>query len=220
MCSSDLAAYYAKQRNEETEQVEEGVVDTIKKGVKKAAEILGGPDDEGHKKDLQKKMGAKPEQQHGKPSMAKQNEETEVIDEKINPKKKTMDTLGGRVEVPADTHNQHTETKVELNSEGWDDMLKSVREKNKPQPNGGSGKKQGTAYGGSKQKDKPEHDEDKKVNEGKKEDDDVPFYPPFSKKPAEATDKSGAKHTPMSRAHHLARLAMGRVKKDLGGKGK
>ena len=45
------------------------------------------------------------------------------------------------------------ETAVE---EGWDDMLKAVKEKQKPQPNGGSGKKQGTAYGGSKQKDTKE----------------------------------------------------------------
>ena len=37
-------------------------------------------------------------------------------------------------------------------SEGWDDMLKYVKDKNGPQPNGGSGKKQGTRYGGGKQK--------------------------------------------------------------------
>jgi hypothetical protein len=36
--------------------------------------------------------------------------------------------------------------------EGWDDMLKAAKERNQPQPNGGAGKKQGTAYGGSKQK--------------------------------------------------------------------
>lgn len=35
--------------------------------------------------------------------------------------------------------------------EGWDDMLKAVRDKNKQQPNGGAGKKQGTRYGGGKQ---------------------------------------------------------------------
>jgi hypothetical protein len=39
--------------------------------------------------------------------------------------------------------------------EGWDDMLKAAKERNKPQPNGAGGKKQGTAYGGSKQKDAP-----------------------------------------------------------------
>jgi hypothetical protein len=44
--------------------------------------------------------------------------------------------------------------------EGWDDMLKATREKSKPQPNGGSGKKQGSSYGGSKQKDEKEVKED------------------------------------------------------------
>ena len=35
----------------------------------------------------------------------------------------------------------------------------------KPEPNGGSGVKKGTRYGGSKQKDKPEHDDDKMKKE-------------------------------------------------------
>jgi hypothetical protein len=39
--------------------------------------------------------------------------------------------------------------------ESWEDMMKASRERNKPQQNGGAGKKQGTAYGGSKQKDAP-----------------------------------------------------------------
>lgn len=46
--------------------------------------------------------------------------------------------------------------------EGWDEMMKSVKERNKPQPNGGSGVKQGSRYGGSKQKDEPEKDTDEK----------------------------------------------------------
>ena len=42
-----------------------------------------------------------------------------------------------------------------LRKEGWDDMVKTAKDavQNKPKPNGGSGVKQGTAYGGSKQKD-------------------------------------------------------------------
>jgi len=44
--------------------------------------------------------------------------------------------------------------------EGWDDMVKAAQEKVKsgPKPSGGSGKKEGSRYGGSKQKDKPEQD--------------------------------------------------------------
>lgn len=36
--------------------------------------------------------------------------------------------------------------------EGFDDMEKYLKDKNKPQPSGGAGKKQGSKYGGSKQK--------------------------------------------------------------------
>ena len=49
--------------------------------------------------------------------------------------------------------------------EGWDDMLKSVKDKNGPQPNGGSGKKQGTRYGGGKQKEDEAHERKEKKNE-------------------------------------------------------
>jgi hypothetical protein len=44
--------------------------------------------------------------------------------------------------------------------EGWDDMVKAAQEKVKsgPKPSGGSGKKEGSRYGGSKQKEKPEQD--------------------------------------------------------------
>ena len=37
--------------------------------------------------------------------------------------------------------------------EGWEDMLKSVKDMSKPKPNGGTGKKAGRAYGGAAQKD-------------------------------------------------------------------
>jgi hypothetical protein len=106
---------------------------------------------------------------------------------------------------------------VETVEEGWDDMLKSVADKKKPQPNGGSGKKQGSSYGGSKQKDEPEmQKEAKTLSPGQ---DDAPFDPPYSD-PGKSvtTDKSGAQHTPSSRVRHLARTAMKRVNKDLKGK--
>lgn len=53
--------------------------------------------------------------------------------------------------------------------EGWDDMLKDVKDKAGPQPSGGSGVKQGSSYGGSKQKDKPEQEVDKKKKMKKEE---------------------------------------------------
>ena len=61
----------------------------------------------------------------------------------------------------------------------------------------------------------------KKVTESKRpEDDSVPFAPPYNttSSPAFTKDKSGATHTPMSRAKHLAKLAMKIVKTDLGKK--
>jgi hypothetical protein len=54
---------------------------------------------------------------------------------------------------------------TKLKTEGWDDMLKSVKDKNATQPNGGSGKKQGTRYGGGKQKDDEAQERKDKKNE-------------------------------------------------------
>ena len=53
--------------------------------------------------------------------------EESVEEESIVKKNRTMDTLSGRVKVPADTHNQHMSTKVELKAEGWEDMMKAVK---------------------------------------------------------------------------------------------
>jgi hypothetical protein len=41
---------------------------------------------------------------------------------------------------------------------------------------------------------------------------DVPFNKPYNKDSGTTTDKSGAKHTPMSKARHLARQAMSKTK--------
>ena len=63
---------------------------------------------------------------------------------------------------------------AEAMEEGWDDMMKAVRDKAGPQPSGGSGVKQGHRYGGSKQKEKPEHDEPKD-DKMKKEESEMDF---------------------------------------------
>jgi len=49
--------------------------------------------------------------------------------------------------------------------EGWDDMVKYVKDKEKPQPNGGAGVKQGSRYGGSKQKDEKPVKEETQIDE-------------------------------------------------------
>ena len=116
--------------------------------------------------------------------------------------------------------------------------------KNAPKPNGGSGIKKGKSYGNQKPEPEKEvkeaidpaaktvdtlagpmkggKDNDHKSYkiklkvEGKTPiDNDVPFEPPYSGKPETVTDKSGAKHSPMSRVKDLARNAMSKVKKDM-----
>ena len=138
---------------------------------------------------------------------------------------------------------------VETVEEGWDDMVKDAKDKVKsgPKPNGGSGVKQGSRYGGSKQKEEPETQKEavdtlKKTTDtlagpvkgGKDNEhvaykvklkteaktlspgqDDAPFEEPYSPAPRNIKDKSGAVHTPMSRAKDLARSAMKRVKANL-----
>ena len=93
-------------------------------------------------------------------------------------------------------------------AEGWDDMVKDAKEKVKsgPQPNGGSGKKQGSAYGGSKQKDKPEQE----VKEGKDSmmDAGVGAEPNFS------TDAS----KPMKVAQTMAKKSLTRMRSEMMGK--
>ena len=42
--------------------------------------------------------------------------------------------------------------------EGWDEMLKAQKERSGPQPSGGSGIKRGTRYGGGRQTDEPDTD--------------------------------------------------------------
>ena len=166
-----LAAYYAKQKNEEA--VEEGVVDTLKKGMKAVGKALGGPDDEGHRKDLQRKMGVP---QTGKPAMAKKNEEVEQVEE------------------------------------GWDDMVKAAQDKVKsgPKPSGGSGVKKGSRYGGGKQADKPEHDDEKPVKEAKDPNMDagVGSGPNFTKNESK----------PLTVAKHLAKKSIARMKSEMLGK--
>ena len=58
------------------------------------------------------------------------------------------------------------------------------------------------------------------LGEGKRpETDNVPFEAPYTTgKPDVVTDKSGAKHTPMSRAKDLARSAMKKIKSEMLGK--
>ena len=78
--------------------------------------------------------------------------------------------------------------------EGWDDMLKAAKERSGPKPSGDSGIKKGSRYGGSKQVDAPEKDdEDEKPTKSKKVKEAAkPDYLDF--------DKDGNKKEPMKKA--------------------
>ena len=274
-----LAAYYAKQKNEEA--VEEGVVDTLKKGMKAVGKALGGPDDEGHRKDLQRKMGVP---QTGKPAMAKKNEEVEqilegkmdamslshlwhahakhsygadqgwdggqgghhsghaataienhvrkhhgnkVADDMVThsdhhvahaeyvggKEAKEVETSAAKLrakhKIKGDLYGMHNEETVK---EGWDDMVKAAQDKVKsgPKPSGGSGVKKGSRYGGGKQADKPEHDDEKPVKEAK----DPNMDAGCGSQPDFATSDS----KPMTVAKNLAKKSMARMKSEMLGK--
>ena len=90
--------------------------------------------------------------------------------------------------------------------EGWDDMVKAAQEKVKsgPKPSGGSGKKEGSRYGGSKQKDKPEQEN---VKEAKNPmmDAGVGAEPNFS------TDAA----KPMKVAQTMAKKSLAKMRSDM-----
>jgi len=185
------------------------------------------------------KFAGKSKEQRKKQALAayyakQRNEEVESVDESLKGNQKKIDkNHNGKIDgqdFKILRGEKKTNEEVEQVEEGWDDMVKAAKDsvKSGPKPSGGSGVKQGTRYGGGKQTSKPEQEEDKeepkkKVNEGKHpEDDSVPFAPPYNttSSPEFVKDKSGAIHTPMSRAKNLAQLAMKKMRKELGQKGK
>ena len=222
-----LAAYYAKQRNEEVESdicpdcmqdpcvcagnhVEESVeqIDELSKStlgsyVKSAARDVGAS----------RKLSADFQNQADKARKPSAKAAASRISDKF--KVTALKRHVGIGKAVERLTKEDTE-QVEENAFDW-------KKPKPPESKGGAGVKAGRAYGGAAQKSKPEHDEPedkKKVNESKRpETDNVPFegpYNPSSK--ADVVDKSGAHHTPMSRVKHLARQAMKRVKKEMLGK--
>jgi hypothetical protein len=89
--------------------------------------------------------------------------------------------------------------------EGWDDMVKAAQEKVKsgPKPSGGSGKKEGSRYGGSKQKEKPEQE----VKEAK----DPTMDAGCGSAPNFATDAT----KPMQAAQTMAKKSLARMRSDM-----
>lgn len=102
--------------------------------------------------------------------------------------------------------------KEETFEEGWDDMVKSAKDsvKSGPKPSGGSGVKKGSRYGGGKQADKPEHDDEKPVKESK----DPNMDGAVGAQPNFATNDGKA----MTVAKNLAKKSMKRLKSEMLGK--
>jgi len=232
-----LAAYYAKQRNEEVEQLDE-VGETTLRGYLKARRadrfksaattIFKSPDSKEVKTHNKKEEGIKRASKKLEP-YNKHLDPKPYVEPKSSTPKKPMSTSDAIAKDYKDQEKRrgighvrdHVETDAQVMGEGWDDMVKAAKDsvKSGPKPSGGSGVKQGTRYGGGKQTSKPEQEDDdkKKVTEGKQPLDNVPFDPPYNTTSSpEVKDKSGAVHTPMSRVKHLARQAMKKVKKNLG----
>lgn len=171
-----------KKAVKEEETVDEGIKDVAKKAFK----ALTGGSDEDQRKDLQRKMGLP--QTGKKPTPQKE----EVVDESLlgqlrdrgnvatgqkQQDRKNFDTNTGAALKPNSTisgirakmQNKVQEEMEEVQGktlkqfkEGWEEMMADVKKRAEPKPNGGSGVKQGSRYGGSKQKDTPEQDTEKK----------------------------------------------------------
>jgi hypothetical protein len=120
---------------------------------------------------------------------------------------------GSEVKYAAKTLVKHAKDplglkKEEVVEEGWDDMVKDAQEKVKsgPKPSGGSGKKEGSRYGGSKQKEKPEQE----VKEAK----DPTMDAGCGSAPNFATNDS----KPMKVAQTMAKKSLSRMRSEMLGK--
>jgi hypothetical protein len=118
---------------------------------------------------------------------------------------------GSEVKYAAKTLVKHAKDPLGLKKEeaeleeGWDDMVKAAQEKVKsgPKPSGGSGKKEGSRYGGSKQKEKPEQE----VKEAK----DPTMDAGCGSAPNFATDAT----KPMQAAQTMAKKSLARMRSDM-----
>ena len=149
--NESLRGYKSVMKNEEIE-IDEGMMDTVKKVGGKVLKTLGHGSDADMIKDLAKKTGVNP------PPKPKK--------EAVDRNQATTDTLAGRIKGGKD--NEHSSIKVKLKAEATE-----------------------------------------------KHDDKPPFDGPYTKVKGTVKDKSGAIHTPMSRAKHLARQAMKKVKSEM-----
>lgn len=171
----------------------------------------------------------------------KQAMKEDTIEEKADPKVRTKDTLKGQEptkqmdDVGPGSDGKSTKIKIEQVEEAEQpkknqdvadkSYLKTAGKKPGSLHNVGKGLK---AFIQGKKEPMESVEVDGSMVEGKRPESDTvpfitdeqkpPFEGPYTKTPKTVTDKSGAKHTPMSRARDLARQAMKRIKTEMLGK--
>ena len=205
------AEHLKSMKNEEVEQIEEGLGHWA---IKQMARLANKNDLEWHhvnvaQKEIDNKLKNHPQaasllNKHKK--MAKDAQYHKKSDDEARQHfADNMQTLHNDIK---STHS----VKEETFEEGWDDMVKSAKDsvKSGPKPSGGSGVKKGSRYGGGKQADKPEHDDEKPVKEAKDPNMDagVGSGPNFTKNESK----------PLTVAKHLAKKSMARMKSEMLGK--
>lgn len=155
--NSTISGIRAKMQNkvqEESEQIDELSKSTLGSYVKKAAADST----------ISRKIGADFENRASKarsPSMKDAN--TSLADKFKSDSRKRKVNIDKAVDRLAkeDVDIRAPKTLRQF-KEGWEEMMADVKKRAEPKPNGGSGVKQGSRYGGSKQKDTPEQDTEKK----------------------------------------------------------
>jgi len=132
---------------------------------------------------------------------------TEVDKGEDTKEKQKITTNPGPVDIKLDdkltgpTPYTHFSTQEKITSEEVRGELKHIRNKEEKETN-------------KKVKDFIKHPATKTALNKEEKDSDVPFDKPYKTMPKDVTDKSGAKHTPMSRARDLARQSFKKLKKE------
>jgi hypothetical protein len=188
---------------EETE-IEEGVVDALKSGAKKVLAKVGGGSDKDQLQRLRDNM------------YGKKNEEVEGVEEgwddmlkSVADKKKPQPNGGsGKKQGSAYGGSKQKDEPEKDVKEGYEGSAEDKAEDKKEAKKRHMSMKEWEKSAEDKKQDMKEA---KTLSPGQ---DDAPFEPPYKETPKTVTDKSGAKHTPMSRARNLARAAMDKIKKD------
>jgi len=152
--NSTISGIRAKMQNkvqEESEQIDELSKSTLGSYIKKAAADST----------ISRKIGADFENRaNSKRSPAMKDASTALSDKFKSDSRKRKANVDKAVDRL--TKEEKQPKTLRQFKEGWEEMMADVKKRAEPKPNGGSGVKQGSRYGGSKQKDTPEQDTEKK----------------------------------------------------------